>query len=66
MPSQNQEVRPEMVSGTFFRGEMFKDDKRSVYGVPPAGNANFARVQQFIHRLDPKGFPVATGSDDKS
>ena len=40
--------------------------KRSASGVLPAGNANFARVQQFIHRLDPKGFPVATGSDDKS
>jgi type I restriction-modification system DNA methylase subunit len=33
----------------------------SLEGVPPAGNANFARVPHFIHRLDPKGFPIATG-----
>lgn len=36
------------------------------YGVPPAGSAISARARHFIHRLDPKGFPVATGSDDKS
>ncbi len=44
---------------------MLKDDKRWVYGVPPAGNANFAWVQHFIHRLAPTGlagFVLANGS----
>ena len=31
------------------------DDKRWEYGVPPAGNANFAWVQHFIHHLAPTG-----------
>ena len=31
-----------------WRGDLLKDDKRWVYGVPPAGNANFAWVQHFI------------------
>ena len=31
-----------------WRGELLKEDKRWVYGVPPAGNANFAWVQHFI------------------
>jgi type I restriction enzyme M protein len=39
-----------------WRGELLKDDKRWVYGVPPAGNANFAWVQHFIHHLAPAGF----------
>jgi type I restriction enzyme M protein len=42
-----------------------KDDKRWVYGVPPAGNANFAWVQHFIHHLAPTGlagFVLANGS----
>ena len=26
-----------------------------VYGVPPAGNANYAWVQHFIHHLAPHG-----------
>ena len=38
-----------------WRGELLKDDKRWVYGVPPAGNANFAWVQHFIHHLAPTG-----------
>ena len=35
------------------------------YGVPPAGNANFAWVQHFIHHLSPTGlagFVLANGS----
>ena len=28
-----------------WRGELLKDDKRWVYGMPPAGNANYAWVQ---------------------
>ena len=48
-----------------WRGELLKDDKRWVYGVPPAGNANFAWVQHFIHHLAPMGlagFVLANGS----
>ena len=48
-----------------WRGELLKDDKRGVYGVPPAGNANYAWVQHFIHHLAPTGlagFVLANGS----
>ena len=48
-----------------WRGELLKDDKRWVYGVPPAGNANFAWVQHIIHHLAPTGlagFVLANGS----
>jgi type I restriction enzyme M protein len=48
-----------------WRGELLKDDRRWVYGVPPAGNANFAWVQHFIHHLAPNGlagFVLANGS----
>ena len=38
-----------------WRGELLKEDKRWVYGVPPAGNANFAWVQHFIYHLAPRG-----------
>lgn len=38
-----------------WRGELLKNDKRWVYGVPPAGNANFAWVQHFIYHLAPTG-----------
>ena len=48
-----------------WRGELLKDDRRWVYGVPPAGNANFAWVQHFISHLAPTGiagFVLANGS----
>jgi type I restriction enzyme M protein len=48
-----------------WRGELLKDDRRWVYGVPPAGNANFAWVQHFIYHLAPTGlagFVLANGS----
>ncbi len=48
-----------------WRGELLKDDKRWIYGTPPAGNANFAWVQHFIHHLAPTGiagFVLANGS----
>jgi type I restriction enzyme M protein len=48
-----------------WRGELLKDDKRWVYGVPPSGNANYAWVQHFIHHLAPTGlagFVLANGS----
>ena len=48
-----------------WRGELLKDDKRWVYGVPPPANANYAWVQHFIHHLAPTGlagFVLANGS----
>jgi type I restriction enzyme M protein len=46
-------------------GERLRDDKRWQYGVPPAGNANFAWVQHIVHHLAPAGvagFVMANGS----
>ena len=46
-------------------GELLREDKRWVYGVPPTGNANFAWVQNFIYHLAPNGvagFVLANGS----
>lgn len=48
-----------------WRGELLREDKRWKYGVPPAGNANFAWVQHMIHHLAPtglSGFVLANGS----
>ncbi|MBK9472864.1 MAG: SAM-dependent DNA methyltransferase [bacterium] len=48
-----------------WRGELLKDDKRWAFGMPPAGNANYAWVQHFIHHLAPTGmagFVLANGS----
>jgi len=48
-----------------WRGDLLKNDKRWVYGLPPAGNANFAWVQHFIYHLAPTGiagFVLANGS----
>ena len=38
-----------------WKGEQLRDDKRWKYGVPPAGNANYAWLQHFIHKLSPTG-----------
>ncbi len=35
--------------------DKLKDDKRWTYGVPPAGNANYAWIQHMIYHLAPKG-----------
>jgi len=46
-------------------GDRLRQDVRWKYGVPPAGNANFAWVQHFIHHLAPNGragFVLANGS----
>jgi type I restriction enzyme M protein len=46
-------------------GERLREDVRWKYGVPPAGNANFAWVQHFLHHLSPSGvagFVLANGS----
>src|SRR6202521_5452619 len=48
-----------------WRGDLLKDDKRWKYGTPPAGNANYAWVQHFLHHLAPTGlagFVLANGS----
>jgi type I restriction enzyme M protein len=48
-----------------WRGDQLRDDRRWVYGVPPAGNANYAWVQHFIYHLAPggtAGFVLANGS----
>src|SRR5512138_375558 len=48
-----------------WRGELLREDKRWKYGVPPAGNANFAWVQHMAHHLAPTGlagFVLANGS----
>lgn len=36
-------------------GERLRDDSRWDYGVPPAGNANFAWMQHMIHHLNDHG-----------
>jgi type I restriction enzyme M protein len=46
-------------------GQRLRDDVRWKYGLPPAGNANFAWVQHFLHHLSPTGiagFVLANGS----
>lgn len=35
--------------------DKLKDDVRWKYGIPPAGNANFAWLQHMIHHLSPNG-----------
>jgi type I restriction enzyme M protein len=48
-----------------WRGELLRDDKRWVYGAPPAGNANFAWVQHIVYHLGPSGvagFVLSNGS----
>lgn len=35
--------------------DKLKEDKRWKYGLPPAGNANFAWIQHMIHHLAPNG-----------
>jgi len=52
-----------------WRGELLENDKRWKYGRPPAGNANYAWVQHFIHHLAPMGlagFVLANGSMSSS
>jgi len=46
-------------------GERLREDKRWKFGIPPAGNANFAWVQHIIYHLAPTGiagFVLANGS----
>ncbi len=46
-------------------GERLREDRRWQYGIPPAGNANFAWVQHIAYHLAPAGvagFVLANGS----
>ncbi len=46
-------------------GQGLRDDKRWRYGVPPAGNSNYAWIEHFVHHLAPAGvaaFVMANGS----
>ncbi len=46
-------------------GDQLRKDGRWQYGVPPAGNANFAWIQHFIYHLSPSGqagFVLAKGA----
>lgn len=46
-------------------GDLLRKDGRWQFGVPPAGNANYAWIQHFIYHLSPKGtagFVLAKGS----
>lgn len=36
-------------------GERLREDARWKYGLPPAGNANFAWLQHILHHLAPTG-----------
>ncbi|MCU9849375.1 type I restriction-modification system subunit M [Defluviimonas sp. WL0024] len=36
-------------------GERLREDGRWKYGIPPAGNANFAWLQHILHHLSPTG-----------
>jgi type I restriction enzyme M protein len=46
-------------------GELLQKDARWAYGVPPAGNANYAWIQHFLYHLSPNGqagFVLSKGS----
>jgi type I restriction enzyme M protein len=46
-------------------GDRLREDARWKYGVPPAGNANYAWIQHFVYHLAPggiAGFVMANGS----
>jgi len=46
-------------------GELLQKDARWKYGMPPAGNANYAWIQHFLYHLSPNGqagFVLSKGS----
>ena len=46
-------------------GDLLRKDGRWQYGIPPAGNANYAWIQHFLYHLSPSGqagFVLAKGS----
>ena len=62
-PTTSSPTRPSTSSD--WGGERLREDKRWQFGVPPAGNANFAWVQHMVHHLAPRGlagFVLANGS----
>jgi type I restriction enzyme M protein len=38
-----------------WKGEQLRNDKRWKYGLPPVGNANYAWLQHFVHKLSANG-----------
>src|SRR5881394_3973852 len=40
---------------SYWGGDRLREDVRWAYGMPPAGNANFAWLQHFIYHLAPAG-----------
>jgi type I restriction enzyme M protein len=36
-------------------GELLREDSRWTFGTPPTGNANYAWLQHFFHKLSPRG-----------
>jgi type I restriction enzyme M protein len=38
-----------------WNGEQLREDIRWKYGTPPVGNANYAWLQHFVHKLSPNG-----------
>lgn len=38
-----------------WNGELLRNDGRWKYGIPPAGNANYAWLQHMLYHLSPKG-----------
>jgi type I restriction enzyme M protein len=46
-------------------GDALRDDKRWKFGIPPAGNSNYAWIEHFVYHLAPNGvaaFIMANGS----
>jgi len=46
-------------------GQGLRDDKRWTFGIPPAGNSNYAWIEHFVYHLAPTGmaaFVMANGS----
>ena len=46
-------------------GQGLRDDKRWKFGIPPAGNSNYAWIEHFVYHLAPTGvaaFVMANGS----
>lgn len=43
--------------------DKLKDDKRWKYGIPPAGNANYAWIRHMIHHPAPNGKNVCKKSE---
>jgi len=52
-------------NGSEWGGQGLRNDPRWRYGIPPAGNSNYAWIQHFVYHLGPTGlaaFVMANGS----